>query len=656
MTSLRVNATTLSGELPVVSTPASLLQLQISVLGATAASPVLLCPAVLAAAFCSFSPATLSLGAFGTPDGVNAVLGGLSVSMPQGQSRANITLQLEYKDSVNPNPLTVEVPLAAIRGYAGVTQTKALALSGKVGKPLAVPIADYFHSDNGPASVTYALVGGEAWLAVQSGFIAGTPPQPTLMSFVVDASDKFTRVLCNGTVNVTWPLSPTATVPVVSRWRIPSSTQLDVQLPRGLIVDPENGTISFTLQQFTGSSTLQPLPQFLSFDASNLHIGGTPQSSDVGMYALVLIGTSQWGPWSGNATVLLTIVVDQSWSDFLAWVYSIAGYCASGFAVVTWALVYRAFLMNIYLFRKRLRPAPPDTLCVTGCYTLQHVAPSPARGAKTIRDMDDGDSCNSNPILAEDVKAVKVTWVEKPGSSPGASSTFLPRSAYLAMHQRLSHVKVKTDALVGVPWMRITPARDKTVELVLDIPALQQLVEAGKVLTEDEYYVEVLSTGRWYSGTILEAFTFRVSDLFYYSAVLVPEQVDAPPSVRDVSCEVTTMKCRLEESESMSKALTAQIERQRRLMDQLNEKMDKALPAAGHKPKSKQQERSEKDSDCTNQADPTALYKADPTAGSSSTAQPHVPAAPTGTGASIELDELIASLEAGVPPVPQVEL
>ena len=329
MTSLRVNATTLSGELPVVSTPASLLQLQISVLGATAASPVLLCPAVLAAAFCSFSPATLSLGAFGTPDGVNAVLGGLSVSMPQGQSRANITLQLEYKDSVNPNPLTVEVPLAAIRGYAGVTQTKALALSGKVGKPLAVPIADYFHSDNGPASVTYALVGGEAWLAVQSGFIAGTPPQPTLMSFVVDASDKFTRVLCNGTVNVTWPLSPTATVPVVSRWRIPSSTQLDVQLPRGLIVDPENGTISFTLQQFAGSSTLQPLPQFLSFDASNLHIGGTPQSSDVGMYALVLIGTSQWGPWSGNATVLLTIVVDQSWSDFLAWVYSIAGYCAS---------------------------------------------------------------------------------------------------------------------------------------------------------------------------------------------------------------------------------------------------------------------------------------------------------------------------------------
>ena len=243
---------------------------------------------------------------------------------------------------------------------------------------------------------------------------------------------------------------------------------------------------------------------------------------------------------------------------------------------------------------------------------------------------------------------MKVTWVEKPGSSPGASSTFLPRSAYLAMHQRLSHVKVKTDALVGVPWMRITPARDKTVELVVDIPALQQLVEAGKVLTEDEYYVEVLSTGRWYSGTILEAFTFRVSDLFYYSAVLVPEQVDAPPSVRDVSCEVTTMKCRLEESESMSKALTAQIERQRRLMDQLNEKMDKALPAAGHNPKSKQQERSEKDSDCTNQADPTA--------GSSSTAQPHVPAAPTGTGASIELDELIASLEAGVPPVPQVEL
>ena len=507
--SLLLNASNRSSGLPVVATPAPLLQLQISLLGATAASPVLICPVAPAAAFCAFSPATLSLGAFGTPDGVNAVLHGLSVSIPQGGSAANVTLQLEYKESVNPNPLKVELPLSAIRRYTGVTQTKPIALSGKVGKPFAVPITNYFRSDSDPAAVNYVLTSGEAWLGVQSGFISGTPPsQPMLISFTVDASDKFTRVSGNGTVNVTWPLSPTATVPLVSSWHVPSSTLLDVQLPRGMIADPEGGTIAFALQQFTGSSTLQPLPQFMSFDASNLHIGGTPQVSDVGMYAVVLIGTSQWGPWSGNATVLLTIVVEQSWSDFFAWVYAIVGYCASGCAIVTWALVYRAFLMNVYFFRKRLRAVPPDTLCVTGCYTLQHVANSASPGAKPTHDVDGGEPFN--PILAEDVKAVKVTWIEKPAAAP---RTFPPQSAYLAMHNRLSSVKVKTDALVGVPWIRITPARDKTVELVLDIPVLQQLVEAGKVVTEDEYYVEVLSTGRWYSGTILEAFTFRVSDL-----------------------------------------------------------------------------------------------------------------------------------------------
>ena len=645
--SLLLNASNQSSGLPVVATPAPLLQLQISLLGATAASPVLICPVAPAAAFCAFSPATLSLGAFGTPDGVNAVLHGLSVSIPQGGSAANVTLQLEYKESVNPNPLKVELPLSAIRRYTGVTQTKPIALSGKVGKPFAVPITNYFRSDSDPAAVNYVLTSGEAWLGVQSGFISGTPPsQPMLISFTVDASDKFTRVSGNGTVNVTWPLSPTATVPLVSSWHVPSSTLLDVQLPRGLIADPEGGTIAFALQQFTGSSTLQPLPQFMSFDASNLHIGGTPQVSDVGMYAVVLIGTSQWGPWSGNATVLLTIVVEQSWSDFFAWVYAIVGYCASGCAIVTWALVYRAFLMNVYFFRKRLRAVPPDTLCVTGCYTLQHVANSASPGAKPTHDVDGGEPFN--PILAEDVKAVKVTWIEKPAAAP---RTFPPQSAYLAMHNRLSSVKVKTDALVGVPWIRITPARDKTVELVLDIPVLQQLVEAGKVVTEDEYYVEVLSTGRWYSGTILEAFTFRVSDLFYYTAVLDPEQIEALPSIEDLRLEVKGIMSRLGDSERLSATFSGDIERQRRLVAGLREKMQEVLATdATH--------RSRKQAcGVVGGADHVDHHQAAEGLHTVlSTTPPCPPSHPSVRDSAIEFDDLFALLDSEVPAVPQVEI
>ena len=80
--------------------------------------------------------------------------------------------------------------------------------------------------------------------------------------------------------------------PALSHWYMPSSTQVDVQLPLDLIVEPQNGTITFDMQLYTGSSILQPLPLFLTFDANNLRISGTPLAGDVGMYPLVLIGTS----------------------------------------------------------------------------------------------------------------------------------------------------------------------------------------------------------------------------------------------------------------------------------------------------------------------------------------------------------------------------
>ena len=85
--------------------------------------------------------------------------------------------------------------------------------------------------------------------------------------------------------------------------------------------------------------------------------------------------------------------------------------------------------------------------------------------------------------------------------------------AYFAMQRRLSESKVKTGALTGVSWVQAIPTREKTVDIVVDIPMLQYMVSTGDVLSEDEYYVEILSTGLWSSGTIIEAFTFRVADI-----------------------------------------------------------------------------------------------------------------------------------------------
>ena len=83
------------------------------------------------------------------------------------------------------------------------------------------------------------------------------------------------------------------------------------------------------------------------------------------------------------------------------------------------------------------------------------------------------------------------------------------------MHERLSKVRIKTDVITGVSWVRLAPTREKTVELVVNIPMLQHLVSIGEVLPEEEFYVEVISTGKWYSGTVLEAFIFCVNDVLH---------------------------------------------------------------------------------------------------------------------------------------------
>jgi hypothetical protein len=94
---------------------------------------------------------------------------------------------------------------------------------------------------------------------------------------------------------------------------------------------------------------------------------------------------------------------------------------------------------------------------------------------------------------------------------PLSEAWWLP--SYYAMHRRLSAERLKTDVITGVPWARVETTRGEMVELVLNLATMKQLIHAGKLLKSDEYYVEVLTTGAWLSGTILEAFTFQIADI-----------------------------------------------------------------------------------------------------------------------------------------------
>ena len=513
--SLKLLSSATGGGVPAIQTPASLLEMQLAVAGTTSLAPVFVCPTNAAAAFCSVGANAGSLGAFGTPAGINDVLQGLSISLPpdanttslvasDGGASRNITLRLLFKESANPNPLVIQVPLSVFQVYTGVSQAKPLALVGTVGKLRLEPIAPFFHAGVGVVSVTYVLTSNASWLTIQSGYIGGTPPSPPEeVSFTVTARDAYTRVVANGVVNVSWPLPPVVNAPALSHWYMPSSTQVDIQLPLDLIVDPQNGTITFDLQLYTGSQILQPLPLFLTFDANNLRISGTPLAGDVGMYPLFLIGTSRWGSWKGNNTFLLTITVTQSWTDFFKWVYTIVGYCISGLGSLTAALVYRALIINVLMFKRRSRKCPPPSFCKLGKYKLEHE--QSAGDGKVVM----------LPVPAEDVEAIFAIWLKHP-AKPLAWYQF----EYLEVHNRSVETKAKPELLTGPEWLRARVIRARkdgtqgeTIDLVVNVPLLKQLVAEHQAELDDEYYVEVLMRGRWLGGMIIETFTFTIESV-----------------------------------------------------------------------------------------------------------------------------------------------
>ena len=138
-----------------VSTLATLLELSATLylLSPSSASlqdqlPILICPEAASGAFCSYSSSLLSLGSFGTAEGVSSVLKKLRYALPPSYPAVfarNTFLKLKFTDAVNPTPLQFNVSLTLLVQYEGVRSAAPLpVLQAKIGRPFSVSLATLF--------------------------------------------------------------------------------------------------------------------------------------------------------------------------------------------------------------------------------------------------------------------------------------------------------------------------------------------------------------------------------------------------------------------------------------------------------------------------------------------------------------------------------
>ena len=469
-----------------LSTPSPLVSLNMQLPADLLGGVTLVCPAQgVITAFCSFDLTTGSLGAFGTTDGINALLQSLSIALTAGTNIVLGTADMLASDSLNPFPLSAAVQLGRFRQYSGLQQLQAVTLRATVGKPLSVNLNPYFTS---PSGVTFSLAGSDvvgAWLSVQSGFLLGTPPSPAqVLLFHVQATEKFTSITVNATLNVSWPLPPIPQQAVAFRQQAQTSTLLDIRLPQTIFSDPENGTLTFSAGLDRGTS---PLPAFMTFDSAALRLSGTAAPGDVGSYSIIITAISRWGDWEGNATTIVIVSVVMSWEDFFAYVYTMIGYGLSGLTAVASALVYRALLRNILLptvYRRRTLPAE----FISGRYTLR----SPS---------------SEEPIPSSDIASATVTRL----STGPEDSAVLPWYVLMQRRKQDGEYLDPEAKATGASWITFKTHRDKSVILVVDMKQLEALVASGEVLPSDEYILEVTSSGWWCSGFLIEAATFSPS-------------------------------------------------------------------------------------------------------------------------------------------------
>ena len=478
-----------------LTTPSALMSLNIQVPLEAVHSVTLVCPAQGAiTAFCSFDPSTGNLGAFGTSDGINTLLQSLRVATAAGMNiSAAPRAGFLATDSVNPQPLAANIPLARLPKYPGLVQLQPITFNATIGKPVQGNINPYFSS---PSIIAFMILGTVAsdWLTVQNGFFNGVPRSPPRTVIVeMMASEKYTSITTNATLQLVWPIPPVANFPIAIQQKVLTSDMLDIRLPSSTFTDPENGTLVYTAGLDTPGTS--PLPAFLTFDPVSMRLSGTPSPDDVGIHNVKITAFSRWGDWEGNATTVVQINVAMSWQDFFSYVYTMIGYGLSVMTGIASALVYRASLRNNFFPYRYRRQTLPEGF-ITGYYTLR-------------------DPLTEKPTPKSSIASVTVAALkpQKTEQNKSSWSTFSLVPWFAATQQRKQDVGLldPDSESTGVPWVTFQTHRNKSVVVIVDIAKLEGLVASGEVLSDEEYMLEVTGSGWWSDGFVLEAFIFSPS-------------------------------------------------------------------------------------------------------------------------------------------------
>jgi hypothetical protein len=494
---------------------------------ATASDPgslALVCSAQIAT-FCSFESTSGQLTAFGTADGINNTLQQIFLATTWDPTRINTSVALvTVLDSVNPESVTLEIPLMLMPRYPAVRyrESSPLVVNATVGKPFVIDLSNSFWSPSD--DVNYMLVGGKDWLLVERVFLKGIATGTPEMFFVqIVARNAYTQVSPNVSVNVSCPRVSGNSA--FFQRRVSSSDVMELTLPPNIIEDPEGGEVEFEArldsnQLSNGSdfSDSQLLPSFMQFDGSSLRFSFSPTYEDIGTYFVRVWGTTHYGSRRASASISFAVTVELSWKDFFERVYNIFGYVASGVGTICSLWLLRSLLHSMFTTKRYLRSAPPEEFLVGLPYTLS--CPQ------------DGTTLRSASVVSVQVTRLESEprWIRIP-------------SFYLKMQMRKPKESLQDDTIkaCGVSWITLTTNDGSgSVQAKADIQLLGALVISGEVAVEDEYLLEVRGRMRpeWlWSSVMLECFVFRPAFFLDVTMTPVKDETDGtagnylPPSM-----------------------------------------------------------------------------------------------------------------------------
>lgn len=528
--SLIVPPQTDSSPLLKLQTPAALVTLRV-VLDGGLRGLELVCPASFASAFCTFDPTSGVLGAFGTVDGIQAVLDGVSIAASAARPSSSLLsappLLITVEEQVNPQGVSVSLPVSRIRPYPGIAavwasipnRTHPLAVT--VGVPFTMSMTSWVHAQ---ADIRFQLLATpHSWLTLTESTLQGMAPAvPSGSSsfiVVVRASEKYTSIELNVSCNVSYPQPPAvqAAAALLSSYLVASSEQAAFVIPSSTFADPQGGSItpSLFLSEDSGAAR-KPLPSFIRFDAATWTVVAAPQSSDVGAYNLVLVGTASNNYWRGEATAPVSVTVVLSSWDVIALLYGYIGIGGTVVSIAALAFATRSTLRNLWRFRSVFAHEPPrgfffskdDDVSLRHSECLRYVSASGSAGP---------------PLPWKQVASVRAYRLAKPFV---LDSSWVP--GYFRLMRLIETRELPTDpasSLFGVDWLsvsvRLVPSGARTIEGLFLRVDLEKFVESesrywnGQLNKNDEpsmFVVIATTSGSLWRDCIEACFCFSTAD------------------------------------------------------------------------------------------------------------------------------------------------